>query len=129
VDGASPGIDLRVTESIDLAGQGTPSGLASATFGGGRAGDIYVKAGRITVTGGAQINGTTVGMGQGGNLTVIADEALVLSGVGVSSEGVFLSGLATNALDKGRQPFCLCSDCDCGRWDHPGTNHCGWQCR
>jgi filamentous hemagglutinin family protein len=99
MDGAGLGIDLRVTESIDLAGQGTLSGLASATLGAGRAGDIYVKAGKITVTGGAQILGTTAGGGQGGNMTVIAEDALVLAGA--SSDGVFPSALATNTLDKG----------------------------
>jgi large exoprotein involved in heme utilization and adhesion len=54
--------------------------LRAATFGAGKAGDIVVEVGRLTLTEGATIDSSTDATGQGGSIMVRATEALSISG-------------------------------------------------
>src|SRR5262249_52820464 len=67
-------------------------GLFSNTFDSGDAGSIEVRAGRITLTGGAEIASSTLGTGRGGEVTVMATDAISLSGQ---------SGFTSNAFGSG----------------------------
>ena len=59
------------------------NGLIQASTGldsSGHAGDIEVRAGRLTLTGGAEISSATFGGGHGGTLTVAATDAITIAG-------------------------------------------------
>jgi large exoprotein involved in heme utilization and adhesion len=64
----------------------------------GDAGNIEVRVGRLTLTGGAQISSSTISTGRGGDLTVEATESITIAGE--DSEGV-PSGLFSGALSLG----------------------------
>ena len=96
-DMAGGSIDIRLTDALDMRNAGA---ILAATFGAGRGGDIAVEAGNLTLTGGAEINGTTNGSGPGGNITVTAHNSLSILGRS-STPLLSLSGLATNALADG----------------------------
>jgi filamentous hemagglutinin family protein len=66
--------------------------IEASTFGDGNAGNIEVRGGRLTLTGGAQISTSTRGSGRGGEVTIIATEALDVAGS---------SGLFTNTFSGG----------------------------
>jgi hypothetical protein len=85
--------------------------IAARTAGDGNAGDIEVRVDRLALTGGAQIfNGTgnlvfidgepsfegTGGPGQGGDLTVTAEESIVITGHDPANASI-KSGLFSNA--------------------------------
>ena len=72
---------------LDIAG----GRILARTLGGGNAGDLEVRVGRLTLTNGAQIfngtgnfmNGAPIGIdgpGRGGNLTVMATDAISIAG-------------------------------------------------
>jgi filamentous hemagglutinin family protein len=95
-----PQLTVNARESVELTGGSLgpfnrfiSSGLFSATYGVGNAGDITINTPRLIVQGGAQIS-TISGernfrgiispaTGKGGNLTVNATESIELSGVSV----------------------------------------------
>jgi filamentous hemagglutinin family protein len=87
-------IDIHLTGTLDMRKAG---GIVAATFGAGRGGDITVEVGKLTLTDGAEINGTTRGSGPGGNVTVTAHNSLSI--FGRSSAPFSLSGLVANALE------------------------------
>ena len=87
--GAEPGGTLTVTasESVKLIGaviapnRTYPSALFSRTFGPGKAGDIKIKTGQLTIQDGATIStevSSKTATGRGGNLTVIARDSVEL---------------------------------------------------
>ena len=83
--GQGRGGDLTVTatDAIVISGrdsQGQPSGLFSETFGNGDAGSLSVSAPRLTLSGGARLSSSTAGQGRGGALSVMATDAIVISG-------------------------------------------------
>jgi large exoprotein involved in heme utilization and adhesion len=86
--GAGRGGELRVTaDTLSIAGtdrQGVPSGLFSSAEPGssGDAGSLAVRAGRLTLTDGAQIISGTYEAGRGGELRVTASEAIAIAGSG-----------------------------------------------
>ena len=95
--GAGRGGDLTVIarEAVIVDGFGggtTPEGqervlpsliATSAQLGStGDAGSVRVEAGRVTVSKGAQIQSGTAGQGRGGDLTIIAQDAVILDGFG-----------------------------------------------
>jgi filamentous hemagglutinin family protein len=63
------------------------------------AGGIAVRAGRLTLTGGAEISSSTQGEGQGGNVAVMASEAVVIAGQGQNTKP---SGLFSSAQGRGQ---------------------------
>lgn len=88
-------IDAR---QIDLAGtspNGNPSNIsATAAIGDGLGGSIEITTDTLEVTQGAQIAASTSGLGDGGDLSVVANDFVRLSG---TSDGNS-SGLFANAL-------------------------------
>jgi filamentous hemagglutinin family protein len=99
------GGDLTViaTEAITLAGRNRVrhSGLFSSTFGPGDAGRLFVSTPLLTITGGAQIDSGTSTRGRGGDLTVIATEAITLAGRDIEGELIFESGLFSSTFGPG----------------------------
>ena len=77
--------------------------ISSATTGDGRAGDVMLHIGRLRLAGGAQIasasgnNTGAVGSGQGGEVTITADDTIAISGRSSTiSSNTFGSGDAGN---------------------------------
>jgi large exoprotein involved in heme utilization and adhesion len=96
-DMAGGSIDIHLTDALDMRNAGA---ILAATFGAGRGGDITVGVGNLTLTGGAEINGTTRGPGPGGDITVTAHNSLSIFGRS-SVPSLSLSGLVTNAFEDG----------------------------
>ncbi|WP_293119873.1 S-layer family protein [Moorena sp. SIO4G3] len=69
------------------------SGLFSQTEGTGKARDVKITTGELIVSDGAAVSASTFGIGNGGNLTVDADEKVQV--IGTSASGGFVSGLST----------------------------------
>jgi large exoprotein involved in heme utilization and adhesion len=122
-------VTVTATDSVVISGRssdGTPSHLSSSALGrgdagrvalfaptvildggtietstrrDGRAGDIVLEVGRLTLTGGAFIDSSTSGAGPGGTVTIAATESIVIAGSG--REG-FPSGLFS--VTQGRGP-------------------------
>lgn len=105
-------IFVRATEllaargvSVDPATQAAlfPSGLftdvgLNAT---GRGSNIAIAAGRLEVTGGAQISASTVGAGDAGDVTVNASEIFLSGRSDIAPSGLFSSVLNTDVTGNG----------------------------
>ncbi|MBD1937779.1 filamentous hemagglutinin N-terminal domain-containing protein [Microcoleus sp. FACHB-68] len=95
-------LTVRATESVTLSGLNA-SGLSSTlnTVVGPKAtgdgGNLTVETGRLTLSDGAGIISSTLGQGNGGNLTVSATESVTLSGLDASG---FSSTLNTGVLSS-----------------------------
>lgn len=83
-------LELSATESIELVGSATdrffPTRLSTDVDLGatGDGGNLFIDTNYLLVAEGAQVNSTTFGLGDGGNLTVTASEIEV---IGVSTDG------------------------------------------
>jgi filamentous hemagglutinin family protein len=75
-------LSIRATGSVDLTGVylGEPSSLETVTYGSGRAGAMRIDAPQLSIRNGAQVGSTTLGRGQGGNVTVYARRSLTVDG-------------------------------------------------
>ncbi|MCS6814559.1 MAG: filamentous hemagglutinin N-terminal domain-containing protein [Cyanobacteria bacterium] len=94
-DGSGRGgnLSLNVTGNLTLSGTdaiGVPSLLIAESYGTGKAGDITLRAGHLSVRDGAQVSASSLGEGDGGNLTVTAAS---IDLVGISTDGFSQSGL------------------------------------
>lgn len=83
--GRGGSITVRARDTVALTGidpvdQNDASGLFARTQGAGDGGMILIEAGHITLSDGAQINGTTSGRGRGGNITVRARDTVTVQG-------------------------------------------------
>jgi filamentous hemagglutinin family protein len=78
VDGASRGLDLRITD-LEMRGGVIFTGTAVGSTGDD--GSINLRAERLALTDGSIIDSTTFGLGHGGRVTITATEALTLTGV------------------------------------------------
>ena len=67
------------------------SGVETSTSAGGRAGDVTVAVGRLTVTGGSLIGSSTAGSGEGGAVTIQATDSVSVTGSGPSGPSRLLS--------------------------------------
>jgi large exoprotein involved in heme utilization and adhesion len=116
--GSGPGgsIDI-VAGSVTLEGAGAPLGpndsivsaiASQAGTGGGAAGHITIKAGRLEVLDGAKISTQTFGSGNGGNLHIAADSLLV-SGINAELQA-YLRGLSHGTLDSARSAILASSE-------------------
>ncbi|NEO41685.1 MAG: S-layer family protein [Moorea sp. SIOASIH] len=99
--GEGDGGDLTVDASSKVQLIGTsasgriPSLLFTQTQGTGKAGDVSITTGQLLVKDGAVVSASTLGEGDGGNLTVNADSKVQL--IGTSASGRIPSGLFTQA--------------------------------
>jgi large exoprotein involved in heme utilization and adhesion len=96
---------VTATETLSLSGtvprpsggmapSGIVAGAAETAAGAGSAGNIVVQAPQVILTDGAQIIGSSLGPGQGGSVTVTAENALTITGRD--------SGLRATASGSGR---------------------------
>jgi filamentous hemagglutinin family protein len=88
--GAGGQIQLDVGDRIVFTGVGE-RGIPSTVFSGveekgvGRAGNIYIQTGLLSLTDGAQLNATTQGQGNSGNVRVNARDLFLLDGAQLNS--------------------------------------------
>ncbi len=80
--------------------------IRASTIGAGRAGDISVDVGKLTLTGGAQVVSSVEGnaSGRGGNLTVKATDSVSISGRSNSglASGLFSTSSKTGTGNAGK---------------------------
>jgi large exoprotein involved in heme utilization and adhesion len=83
-----PGGNVRVQATDSATFSGASSGILMSGFGTAHVGDIFVNAGTLTLTGGAQIqSGSVFNRSQGGGITLAASRQIVISdGGGLSSQ-------------------------------------------
>jgi filamentous hemagglutinin family protein len=84
----------EISGSVLVNGQPNRSFLGTGTTGSGRAGNLRLETGRLTVQNGAAILASTRGSGNAGNLAVFAD-SIQLSGT--SSDQLFNSGIRSQS--------------------------------
>jgi filamentous hemagglutinin family protein len=98
--GSGNGGQLAVSANNEILLSGTTrngqsySGLSSATSGSGNAGNLSISTARLQVLDGARVSAETIGVGNGGKLTVNANEVLLR---GASVNGQFRSGFYASA--------------------------------
>ncbi|NEO80793.1 filamentous hemagglutinin N-terminal domain-containing protein [Moorena sp. SIO4G3] len=76
-----------------------PTGLFAGTLATGNGGDVIITTGELIVSDGAQVSAGTVGLGDGGKLTVNASSTIQL--MGTADETRFLTGLFALTLARG----------------------------
>jgi large exoprotein involved in heme utilization and adhesion len=77
-------------------------GAPSLSFAGGRAGDLVLEVGTLTLTGGAQITNTSLGSGRGGRVSLTATETLTITG---QDQAGVPSGLSFDTFGVGDAGF------------------------
>ena len=87
-----------MTPTLDMRDSGSIA-ATSSNQSTGDAGNIDVQVGRLILTEGASIDSDTNGVGQGGQVTIVATEVIMITGR--NSQG-FLSGVFTDTTDQGR---------------------------
>jgi filamentous hemagglutinin family protein len=106
--GKGGNIHVTATERLTLTGRSPDGGWPSALIANARsgasdagdAGNIVVETKELIIEGGAQITSATFGPGAGGAIQVTATEAVTLTGVGISGDTVFASGLSTASVSE-----------------------------
>ncbi len=82
--GESGNILIQVDDTIKIAGISTDprfvSGIFTSSFNSGTAGNIEIFTGNLSLGDGSEIAATTVGSGNGGNLTINAKDSIELTG-------------------------------------------------
>lgn len=82
-------ITVNATEAVELVGNSTTTGRASSllasTFSSGRAGNVTVNTGRLSIQDGASLQSATFGTGPAGEVMVNATETIEV--VGTDPEG------------------------------------------
>jgi filamentous hemagglutinin family protein len=118
--GNAGNITIDARQSVFLDGVGLPggAGIYSLSLPGaiGKAGDITITSGSLSLIGGAQISGATFGEGNAGNVNIIARDKVFLAGVG--SEGrstAILSSVQLEGIGNGSDitistPFMVVTD-------------------
>jgi filamentous hemagglutinin family protein len=80
-NGATPGIDIAVSNDVTLAG----SALFAFTQGAGDGGALRINAGSLVMQGGSGINTFTFGAGRGGDIAIEAGSVMLTEGSSVVS--------------------------------------------
>jgi len=91
--------DSIVVRGIDL--NGAPSAITSVVNGGGEngegignGGEVIISTGSLSLLDGGRVSATSLGQGNGGDLTINASESISISGTGE----IFRSGISVDAL-------------------------------
>ncbi|URD50894.1 filamentous hemagglutinin N-terminal domain-containing protein [Chroococcidiopsis sp. CCNUC1] len=91
---------------IDVGGAAIFTGVANdksgvfssvENIGVGEGGDISLNSGTLSIADGAQVNATSIGRGDAGNVTIDVNEQIEISGTGPQ----FASGVFSNVEDNG----------------------------
>jgi filamentous hemagglutinin family protein len=98
VDGSGLGVDLRVADDATVT---NGSLITTDSLGTGRARDLQLNVGTLTLTGGAQISSTARGAGRGGTVTLTATDSVALSGRGSDGTPSFLGSLTIGRGEAG----------------------------
>ncbi|NJK51222.1 S-layer family protein [Candidatus Gracilibacteria bacterium] len=101
--GAGGNLTVNAANSIQLIGSSTDgkiSSLFTQTGNLGKAGNISLETGKLTISNGAQVSSSTSGQGAGGNLTVNAADSIQL--IGISTNNQFRSSLFTQTGNNGK---------------------------
>ncbi|AOY79540.2 S-layer family protein [Moorena producens JHB] len=98
-EGDGGNLTVDASEKVQLIGTSGDgqfvSGLFTQSESTGNAGELNITTGQLIVKDGAQVSASTIGEGDGGNLTVDASEKVQL--IGTSGDGQFVSGLFTQS--------------------------------
>ncbi len=90
--------------SVRLQGDGAAAQILTSTvelgngLATGRAGDIEIHTGTLTQIGDTEIGANSFSNGNGGNVTVVASEAVRMSGTNTTTASVIAAGTADNAF-------------------------------
>jgi filamentous hemagglutinin family protein len=103
VDGASLGVDLRIAGEVLITNGALIQVQARR---GGNAGDVVVQVGTLTLMDGGRIDSSTLGAGQGGNVTVHAEGTVTIAGRREGERG----GGQGQGQGQGRQASGIFSD-------------------
>lgn len=100
-DGRGGNITLDASESVEVNGKNRLfARITTQAFADGNAGDVKIKTGRLILRDGGQISSSTLGAGDGGDVSVYASEFVEVSGQGEIFEGeVKGSGLFTQTTE------------------------------
>ncbi|OWY63952.1 hypothetical protein B7486_50005 [cyanobacterium TDX16] len=106
-DGRGGNLTVNASDSVVVNGSGGLSRLSTQAFGGGDAGELQVKTGRLILRDGGQISSSTRDAGNGGNILIDASESVEVSGQGEDAVGrVVKSGLFSETTRPSRPtPF------------------------
>ncbi|MHC5779951.1 autotransporter outer membrane beta-barrel domain-containing protein, partial [Nostoc sp.] len=112
-----PQLTVNASDSVELSGGSSsdnifiPSGLFSATYGVGNAGNITINTRSLSIQGGAGVSTKSSGFlengvflpatGKGGNLTVNASKSIELSGTLLNANGSNPSSLSASTNTSG----------------------------
>ncbi|MHC5821558.1 MAG: autotransporter outer membrane beta-barrel domain-containing protein, partial [Nostoc sp.] len=112
-----PQLTVNASDSVELSGGSSsdnifiPSGLFSATYGVGNAGNITINTRSLSIQGGAGVSTKSSGFlengvflpatGKGGNLTVNASKSIELSGTLLNANGSNPSSLSASTKTSG----------------------------
>ena len=89
-------VDVRAANGGSIALNNTvPSGAT------GKAGDIRITTGSLTVRDGARLDASTNGSGDAGNVTITAGDTVSFDGVGNSGASLAFSNVGSGAAGKG----------------------------
>ncbi|MEH1917932.1 two-partner secretion domain-containing protein [Nostoc sp.] len=97
--GDAGNVNVKVTGAVDIAGEknGFPGGILSSVATGtvGNGGNITINSGDFSLRDGAEINASTSGQGNAGNVTLIAKDAVSLA------DAAILSTIEAGGVGKG----------------------------
>ncbi|MDZ8224505.1 MULTISPECIES: filamentous hemagglutinin N-terminal domain-containing protein [unclassified Nostoc] len=95
-------LTVRASEFVELTGTIT-SGLFTETQGAGNAGKLTINTRRLSSQNGARVSTSTLGEGQGGNLTVTATDSVeVINGSSLFTETQGAKDAGSLTIDTGR---------------------------
>ena len=93
--GQNGNVSIEVSGATVIDGGARPTGILSTTIAGTAAvGNIVLHTGRLALSNGGQIAADTYGPGTAGNITVLVDQALTITG---STAAGALTGINSNA--------------------------------
>ncbi|NEP50639.1 MAG: S-layer family protein [Moorea sp. SIO3C2] len=104
-EGNGGNLTVDASESVQIIGTSPDGQSRSGLFtqanreATGNAGELKITTGQLMLKDGAQVSASTLGQGNGGNLTVDANSTVEL--IGTSPDGQFTSGLFTQTEGKG----------------------------
>ncbi|BAZ10995.1 filamentous hemagglutinin family outer membrane protein [Calothrix sp. NIES-4071] len=82
-----------------LSGEDRPN--ISASVATGQGGDIKIETGKLTISSGAQVSAATQGVGQGGNITVLADTIDISGASNITQQFSTLAATSRGAGNSG----------------------------
>lgn len=105
--GRGGNVDIKVAEDVTFSGRdqnGSLSGIFSFSWTetdyGGNAGDIVLEAQNLNLKEGTGITASTYGTGQGGDIKILVNNSVNLSGENYLHQGTFLKSSTEGIIDN-----------------------------